>query len=128
MTPVPPGVVVRADGVWERQSAHYPLAEVRKVIATFGTGVFGVQAIQGFTLMQLRPQQAVAALLALKPSHFFKSMTSERDPTHTLWQDVYHGPTDSGLAYIKFMLWYPAARSSNAPAPAPKLVISFKRL
>lgn len=77
MTPVPPGVIVCADGVGERQSAGYPLAEVKKVIATFGTGVFGVQAIQGVTLMQLPPQQAVATLLALKPSHFFKSMTSE---------------------------------------------------
>lgn len=33
-------------------------------------------------------------------NHLYKSMTSF--PDHRLWQDVYHVPSDAGLAYVKF--------------------------
>lgn len=125
---LPKAVFLRADGVWEKRTAAYELAEVRQVVSRLGASVFGVQAIRGVALMQLKQSQAVAAILALRPEHFYKSMTSEHDPTHTLWQDVYHGPTDNGLAYIKFMIWYPPAHFSKAATPNPKLVVSFKKL
>ncbi|WP_313340925.1 type II toxin-antitoxin system MqsR family toxin [Stenotrophomonas sp.] len=129
LLPVPPlGVAVRPDGVWEKRTPCYPLAQVKQVVRQFGTGVFGFKAIAGMTAMQLNPHQAVAAILRLMPEHFFKSMTAEADVSHTLWQDVYHAPTENGLAYIKFMLWFPAATSSAAVTPSPKLVISFKKL
>lgn len=130
-SPSPPGVTIRHVGkvqVWEKQTPHYPLPQVKAVVGQFGASVFGAKAVQGLTAMGLQPQQAVAAILMLKPTHFLKSMTSEEDPTHTLWQDVYHGPTPNGTAYIKFMIFYPPARSSTALQPPPKLVISFKRL
>lgn len=93
-----------------------------------GAGVFGFKAVAGVAAMQLNMHQAVNTILRLRTDHFFKSMTAAADTTHTLWQDVYHGPTENGLAYIKFMLWFPPAASSTAAPPAPKLVISFKRL
>lgn len=127
-TSLPPGAIARADGVWEMRAPHYPLAQIQQVVKHSGTRVFGFKAVAGMTAMQLQPRQAVAAILALKPEHFFKSMTAENDTTHSLWQDVYHGPTENGLAYIKFMLWFPPSPSSGAAPPAPKLVISFKRL
>ncbi|HEL2980260.1 TPA: type II toxin-antitoxin system MqsR family toxin [Stenotrophomonas maltophilia] len=129
--PLPPGVTVRKVGsidVWEKQTPHYSLSQVKTVVGQYGASVFGAKAIQGFTAMGLQTQHAVAAILQLEPRHFFKSMTEENDPNHNTWQDVYHGPTPNGLAYIKFMIFYPPAKSSTALAPPPKLVISFKRL
>jgi hypothetical protein len=129
--PVPAGVTVRHVGgsnVWEKRSAHYPLVQVQAVIKRYGVSVFGTKATQGVAAMGLRPEQAVASILALKSKHFFKSMTSQDDPTQTLWQDVYHGPTPAGTAYINFMIFYPHARNTSSLPIAPKLVISFKSL
>ncbi|WP_419403073.1 type II toxin-antitoxin system MqsR family toxin [Stenotrophomonas rhizophila] len=124
----PCGVTLRSDGVWEKQAPEYPLIQVKQVVRRLGTQVFGFKAVAGMAAMQLAPQQAIKAILGLAPDHFFKSMTAENDAAHTLWQDVYHGPTENGLAYIKFMLWFPPAASSNAIARTPKLVVSFKKL
>ena len=39
-------------------------------------------------------------VLALTPSHFYKSMTTHSD--HRIWQDVYHAKIDSGRdVYLK---------------------------
>lgn len=38
-------------------------------------------------------------LLALKPSDFYKSMTTYAD--HTIWQDVYRPSTKAGDVYLK---------------------------
>ncbi len=40
------------------------------------------------------------AIRSMKPSHFYKSMTSHHD--HTRWQDVYHVPWDGVVLYVKF--------------------------
>ncbi|WP_421567297.1 type II toxin-antitoxin system MqsR family toxin [Stenotrophomonas sp. PD6] len=124
----PGGTTRRPDGVWEKQTPEYPLSQVKQVVRQLGARVFGFKAVAGMAAMELAPHQAVKAILALQPDQFFKSMTAKNDPTHTLWQDVYHGPTENGLAYIKFMLWFPPAASSTAISPSPKLVISFKKL
>jgi motility quorum-sensing regulator/GCU-specific mRNA interferase toxin len=49
----------------------------------------------GFTL-----QGIVDVLQTMQRAHFYKSMTSDAD--HTVWQDVYHVPSDVGLLYVKF--------------------------
>jgi motility quorum-sensing regulator/GCU-specific mRNA interferase toxin len=47
--------------------------------------------------------EAVAVVLGLKQSAFYKSMTTHAD--HQIWQDVYHATLKSGLlAYIKVTL------------------------
>lgn len=65
--------------------------------------------------MGLSMAEALAAVYALERHHFYKSMTSYSD--HRLWQDVYHAPTQAGLAYVKFTL-----RTDGS------VVISFKEL
>lgn len=41
----------------------------------------------------------LAVLAALKPSDFYKSMTTTHD--HTVWQDVYRPHTAAGDVYVK---------------------------
>ena len=65
--------------------------------------------------MGLSDAQALQLIATLDRTRFYKSMTTEAD--HRIWQDVYHVPTPSGLAYVKFTL-----RDDGA------IVISFKRL
>ena len=124
----PIGVSVRADGVWEKQTPAYPLAQVQQIVALHGIAVFGVSAIQGVVAMGLSGAQAMAAIAALDTGCFYKSMTAENDTSKTLWQDVYRAVTPVGAAYVKFMVWQPPARDSRTARPPPKLVISFKRL
>lgn len=40
------------------------------------------------------------AIQTMRREHFRKSMTSYGD--HTIWQDVYHVPSDAGELYVKF--------------------------
>lgn len=124
----PAGVTVRQDGIWEKQTATYPLAQVQQIVALHGLKVFGVTAIQGVVAMGLNGAQALAAIAGLTPVQFFKSMTAENDESKTLWQDVYHAPIGQEVAYVKFMVWQLPARDSRTAPPLPKLVISFKKL
>ena len=41
----------------------------------------------------------LAVVLELKPSDFYKSMTTYAD--HTVWQDVYRPKTSNGDVYLK---------------------------
>ena len=41
----------------------------------------------------------LAVVLALAPTDFYKSMTTQAD--HTVWQDVYRPNTRSGDVYLK---------------------------
>jgi motility quorum-sensing regulator/GCU-specific mRNA interferase toxin len=45
-------------------------------------------------------QDIVDVLQTMQRVHFYKSMTS--DANYTVWQDVYHVPSDVGLLYVKF--------------------------
>ncbi len=47
-------------------------------------------------------EDIVAAIQALKPSDFYKSMTSYAD--HRVWQDVYHLNIRVRILYIKFSI------------------------
>ncbi|HEX4301982.1 MAG TPA: type II toxin-antitoxin system MqsR family toxin [Rhizomicrobium sp.] len=44
--------------------------------------------------------EITAAIRAMKPAQFQKSMTSYAD--HRRWQDVYHVPYDGMVLYVKF--------------------------
>ena len=41
----------------------------------------------------------LAVVMALKPTDFYKSMTTHAD--HTIWQDVYRPSTSAGDVYLK---------------------------
>ena len=44
--------------------------------------------------------EIVNTLQTMRPSQFYKSMTSHAD--YKVWQDVYHVPTKIGVLYVKF--------------------------
>lgn len=56
----------------------------------------------------------VDTIQLLRPSHFYKSMTSFAD--HRIWHDVYHFPSPIGVLYIKF----------TADAVTEFVLLSFK--
>jgi motility quorum-sensing regulator/GCU-specific mRNA interferase toxin len=82
----------------EKRTPHCPLARVRilvqagKVRAT-QTARAGAVAL-GFSYFEM-----LAVVLALKPTDFYKSMTTYAD--HTIWQDVYRPKTKAGDVYLK---------------------------
>jgi len=53
----------------------------------------------GATALGLEFSDMLAVLTALKPSDFYKSMTTHAD--HTVWQDVYRPSTQAGDVYLK---------------------------
>ena len=45
-----------------------------------------------------RPEM-INVVMNLTTANFYKSITTHAD--HTVWQDVYHAPTELGLVYLK---------------------------
>ncbi|OYT93322.1 MAG: mRNA interferase MqsR [Burkholderiales bacterium PBB3] len=85
----------------EKSSPHCSLRLVHalihaKKVRTTQTARVGADAL-GFDFVGM-----MAVVLALKPTDFYKSMTTHAD--HTLWQDVYHPKTAVGNVYLKLMV------------------------
>lgn len=99
----------------EKRTPHHKLSDIQALVAVRGIDCFTRSALHGAIEMGLRPAQAMAAIQALTQKHFRKSMTTYAD--HTVWQDVYHCPTEVCLAYVKFTL-----RQDGS------IVISFKEM
>jgi len=59
-------------------------------------------------------REIVATIQTMRPSQFYKSMTSYAD--HRVWQDVYHVPSSVGTLYVKF----------TADSVSEFLLLSFK--
>jgi len=84
------------------------LNEIQSIVAEVGLQAFTATAAFNAAAMGLTGAQAVAVVLTLSRSMFYKSMTTYAD--HTVWQDVYHAPTPTGkVAYIKLTLQSGAA-------------------
>jgi motility quorum-sensing regulator/GCU-specific mRNA interferase toxin len=71
-------------------------------------------AIKGAAALGYGRAEIVATIQTIERRQFFKSMTAYAD--HTVWQDVYHVPSEQGVLYIKF----------TADAVAEFLLLSFK--
>lgn len=71
-------------------------------------------AIKGAAALGYGRAEIVATIQAIERRQFFKSMTAYAD--YTVWQDVYHVPSEQGVLYIKF----------TADAVAEFLLLSFK--
>ena len=99
----------------EKRTPHHKLIEIQAEVAIRGIDCFTRSALSGAIALGLKPAQAMAAIQALTTKHFYKSMTTHAD--HTVWQDVYHCPTEVCMAYVKFTL-----RTDGS------IVISFKEL
>ena len=98
----------------EKRTPHHKLSDIQAEVAIRGIDCFARSALEGAVAMGLRPAQAMA-IQTLTVKHFYKSMTPYAD--HTMWQDVYHCPTEVCLAYVKFTL-----RTDGS------IVISFKEM
>ena len=59
-----------------------------------------ISALKSAAALGLARTDVAETIRSMKPSHFYKSMTSYRD--HTRWQDVYHVPWDGMVLYVKF--------------------------
>lgn len=82
-------------------------------ISRLGAAAFTKSAIDGGRAMGLTTSEMLQVIAALKPRHFYKSMTTHAD--HRVWQDVYHAPTSvDRVAYIKLT------------QVAERLVVQFK--
>lgn len=82
----------------EKRSPHCKLSVVRTLIdagkiRTTHSARAGAVGI-GFSFSDM-----VAVVLALKPTDFYKSMTTYADDT--IWQDVYRPKTTAGDVYLK---------------------------
>ena len=75
-----------------RLSVIKAMTEAGKVRTTF-SALAGAQML-GFDLHGM-----VDVVMALKPSDFYKSMTTLAD--HRVWQDVYRPNTSAGYVYLK---------------------------
>ncbi len=82
----------------EKHVPHCGLGLVRSLVeagkvrtthsARLGAGALGLQL-----------SDMLAVVMALKPTDFYKSMTTHSD--HTVWQDVYRPNTPTGHVYLK---------------------------
>ena len=87
----------------EKKKPHYALHAIQQVVAERRVNAFTATALLGAAYLGLSHDEAVAVVLGLKQSAFYKSMTTHAD--HQIWQDVYHATLKSGLvAYIKVTL------------------------
>ena len=82
----------------EKRSPNSTLLRVKALVEagkvrTTHTARAGANAL-GFSYSEM-----LAVVLALKPSDFYKSMTTYAD--HTIWQDVYRPKTLVGDVYLK---------------------------
>ncbi len=87
----------------EKKKPNYALSDVLAIVAASGVDAFTQTALHGAWDLGLSSDQAVAVVLALRQTNFYKSMTTHAD--HRIWQDVYHAELKSGFkAYIKLTL------------------------
>ena len=82
----------------EKRTPHCELSRVKVLIhagnvRTTHTARIGADAM-GFDYFGM-----LAVVLALKPTDFYKSMTTLAD--HAIWQDVYRPKTPAGDVYLK---------------------------
>lgn len=87
----------------EKRRPNYLLSDVLAVVAAIRVDAFTRTALHGAWDLGLTSEGAVAVVLGLRQTNFYKSMTTHAD--HRIWQDVYHADLKSGLrVYIKLTL------------------------
>lgn len=97
----------------EKRSPHCPLPRI-KVLVESGRVRTTHTARAGAVELGFSFSDMLAVVLDLKPSDFYKSMTTYAD--HTIWQDVYRPKTRAGDVYLKLTV------------TDDVLIVSFKEL
>ena len=84
----------------EKRVPTYDLQSIKKEFSTIGRLQATRAAVQGAFSLGYGREEIVATIQGMDRRHFVKSMTSFGD--HTVWQDVYHVPSEAGMLYVKF--------------------------
>ncbi len=82
----------------EKRNPHCKLTVVKALIQEGRVRTTQAARI-GASELGLSLTDMLAIVMGLKPSDFYKSMTTHSD--HTIWQDVYRPNTDVGDIYLK---------------------------
>ena len=82
----------------EKRTPHCTLVRVKTLIDA-GKVRTTQTARAGAVSLGLSYAEMLAVVQALKPTDFYKSMTTYAD--HTIWQDVYRPKTEAGDVYLK---------------------------
>ncbi|MDX8398914.1 MAG: type II toxin-antitoxin system MqsR family toxin [Gallionellaceae bacterium] len=82
----------------EKLKPHCTLSVVKTLIGA-GKVRMTASAIAGGEQLGFDAAAIVAVVMALKPTNFYKSMTTHGD--HRIWQDVYRPSTSAGDVYLK---------------------------
>jgi len=84
----------------DKWTPHTDLAVVQDMVKQ-GKRRVTLSALNGAALMGFgTPDEMYAAILALKPTDFYKSMTANQDPGY--WQEVYKPQYQGQDIYLKF--------------------------
>ena len=86
----------------EKRKRSYDLEALKKYFSKIGQLGFSITgtAFNSAQQMGFSREDIVKAIQELKPSDFYKSMTSRTE--HRIWQDVYHLDFQKTELYIKF--------------------------
>jgi len=82
----------------EKRTPHCPLRAINTLIEA-GKVRTTHAARAGATALGFDYAEMLAVVAGLKPTEFYKSMTTHAD--HTIWQDVYRPNTAAGDVYLK---------------------------
>ena len=82
----------------EKRTPHCPLPVIKTLIEA-GKVRTTHAARSGANALGFDYAEMLAVVAGLKPTDFYKSMTTHTD--HTIWQDVYRPSTTVGDVYLK---------------------------
>jgi motility quorum-sensing regulator / GCU-specific mRNA interferase toxin len=86
----------------EKRSAHYSLDSIKQMIIHQEMRIITASAFKDAFNLGLGEDEIIDTVLKLKPSHLYKSMTTNVD--HTIWQDVYYIKNCEIDLYIKLQI------------------------
>ena len=90
----------RGQNMTEKRNPTYDLEAFKNTFSNAKNLNITTTALRSASALGVDRQGMVDIIQTMKRSHFYKSMTAERN--HQLWQDVYHVPSELGLLYVKF--------------------------
>ena len=85
----------------EKQTPHYPLSQVKELIAS-GNVRSTRTALEGGAALGVDFKGILAVVSGLESQDFYKSMTTHQN--HRVWQDVYRPITKVGEVYLKLTI------------------------
>lgn len=86
----------------EKKTPQYNLIIIKNLIQQRKYQIRKIAIDNAMCDFDLRPKEMLKYVLQIENSHFYKSMTSERD--NRIWQDVYHVPINKDTAYVKLQI------------------------